>query len=772
MMTRLLVQLVTERRRPAGAVVILATVLALFGQSRLQFDDDPRAFFRRDEAAMEELERLYADFGADDNDVLVVLEAADAFSPEMLSVVRRIVAEAAGAEGIAAVESVLSVRRVGKWLQPLVPASDDTQRYAARRAEAFAHPLVAGHFLSRDGRVMLVLIRLQGESLTVAQIGPRVERLRAIARRATEGSSVRALLSGHPVVRLDVIRNSRREYLRIAGVAAVVSVALAMFFFRRAAAVAVCTAGPAIGVVWVMGILGMAGEPLSGMCIILPTLLFVVGFTGAVHLLVDIRRSLAAGEAPVDTAGNAVKRLFLACLLTSATTAVGLGSLALANNEILVRFGLIAAGGVMVQWLAVLLVVPLLCGGRLGRWLAPRARVTNESRWIRRFVGPAMLRPRLVASLGFAATLASAVAAVGLGSDIHWSEAVPEDSETSQAVRLCDRAFGGALLACVVVQWPPEMDLASPQVLQVVAEVHDLLEQGPATRGALSVADVLECLPGTTAEARAAELERLPEDMVRRLVRTDLRRLAVTAHLPDLGAAALEPGFLRLDRGLAEIETRHEGFRLKLTGTTVVAARSMRGMIADLWRSLITTAVVVFVMIAAELRSMALALAAIVPNAFPLALMAGVLVWTDQPLRVASAMTFSMCLGLAVDDTIHFLTRYRQVRRRGSNIPAAVARTMDDVGPAMIATSVVLIGGFGAMLASPMPLIHLFAWLSCLAIAAALVGDLLFLPAILLSFRRGEAGSSVEKCLDDGFWPARTGVSGRTLRGFPLAKAE
>ena len=103
-------------------------------------------------------------------------------------------------------------------------------------------------------------------------------------------------------------------------------------------------------------------------------------------------------------------------------------------------------------------------------------------------------------------------------------------------------------------------------------------------------------------------------------------------------------------------------------------------------------------------------------------------------------MTFSICLGIAVDDTIHFLTRFRAVVRAGADGPAAVQRTVQTVGLAMVVTSVILVGGFATMLFSSVPPIRTFGQLACAAMLAALVGDLFILPALILSFPREAYG--------------------------------
>ena len=125
---------------------------------------------------------------------------------------------------------------------------------------------------------------------------------------------------------------------------------------------------------------------------------------------------------------------------------------------------------------------------------------------------------------------------------------------------------------------------------------------------------------------------------------------------------------------------------------------------------------------------------------------------TDEPLRLTSAMVFCVSMGIAVDDTIHFLMRFRLEQRAGLETPAAVQRALNTVGSAMLVTSAILIGGFASLTFSQMPPIALFGKLMMIAIAAAMVGDLVILPALLLRFGgrlgkspTGPAGEKLDK---------------------------
>jgi predicted RND superfamily exporter protein len=328
--------------------------------------------------------------------------------------------------------------------------------------------------------------------------------------------------------------------------------------------------------------------------------------------------------------------------------------------------------------------------------------------------------------------------------DIRWTEALPHDCETSLAMEHCNQAFGGALLAYVVVEWPAGLDIDDPEVLNVVHDVYQCLYDNPEFRGPFSLLDVLASLPGkrTDLTDRARQLSRVPAKMIHRLVRRDLHRLVVTVHLPDIGAAALLPKLSRLQTELSA--KVRPGFDIRLTGTAVVAARNVNSIVTDMGNCLGIEAISVFLLMAVGLRSVLLGVMSMIPNLVPLLVATSILAWTGQPLTLTAAMAFNLCLGLAVDDTIHFLVRFKRELTVDGDARNAVLRTVDHIGTAVIMTTLILIGGFATLGMNSMPAIRTFASLSCATLLAALCADLFLLPAMLLCFFRSSTTTQAE----------------------------
>lgn len=728
-----------------AALVVLITGLAVVGVLRVEFDDDPRAAFHVANAEFDGLETFYAEFGQDDQEVYLIVDGDDLFSPSSMRALQAAYRSVKKMPEVATVVSLFDVRKRGPIPLMLVPFdTTDPERLARAKRDALSHPMAAGQFISADGKTTLFAARLAGENVAVSELGPTLAKLRTIVEHQLNPAGLQLRLAGHPSIRVDLLKTLRSEVVKFAAVSAVISGLIALAVFRRATAVLISVLGPVAGVLWTLGLMGWLGVKIDPLSVVLPTLLFVVGFTDAVHLVSDTQDNRSLGLSAADAAVKAVEHLGPACLLTALTTMAGFGSLAVARTECIQRFGLTCAGGTLVMFVAVQLVVPTLALTRLGKSLAPGGSRSGSKTFASLFspIYERLLRhPRLVATVSVLVTAGCFVTSLQLQSDQRWTESLPDDAETVQVTKRCDLVFGGTMFAYLMVEWPADRDLRSPEVWEALRKLHAICDESTIVRGPISVLSIVEALKRPSEEPTEAlkYLDRVPEPMLRRFVREDLGKAVVAMHTPDVGSARLAPEFARIEERLVQLRRELPGFELRLTGTVVVAARNVHQMIADLAWSLTIASVLVFLMMTVLFRSLLLGLLSVVPNVFPQAITAALLVWFGAPLTMTSVLTFSLCFGLSVDDTVHFLMRFCQERKRNDGPRAAILRTFQAVGGVMITTSLVLVGGFLAMLISQMPAVRTFAGLCCITLLAAIAGDLIMLPSLILCASGGKA---------------------------------
>jgi hypothetical protein len=736
--------LFARHRLLVALFVVAMTALAGWGISRLEFDDVPRDVFRTAGEDYATLRRFFKDFESDDSDCLLVIEAADVFTRPAVGALRSLVAQVKQIEGIRSVRSLADVVVFDRRLRPLLPPDDaPAGAFGEARRRALANPLARGQVVSEDGRTALVIARLESDRAGVDQIKPVIQKLNQAARAISRGSQLQVRLTGVPPIRVEIYDMVRRETRRFVVIGVALAFSMALFLFRQFWAAVIVACGPILASFWTLGVMGLVGERLNVINTVLPTLILVVGFADAMHLMMDIRHSLADGISPLDSASSAIGHLLVACLLTSGTTAIGFGALALAEVEVIRRFGLAAAGGCLLSLIAVMTVVPLLASTRLGH----RVRAAHSQDFVvrnfhvfERGLDWIMRHAKAVTAGGTLVVLILSTSMFWLVPDNRLVEMIPRGNDSYRALRHLDQALGGSLSIFVVVEWDKGLTLASREVLAGIAQVEACLRAKPQLHYPLSVLDLLQALPGSgDLSARVAVLGLVPQDILHRYVRSDTRRALVVARLADIGSSKSRPLFDEIDHDLATLGRQFPGLRFALTGTTVVGARNVHKMIESLNQSLVGAALAIFGSIAIGFRSALLAGISVLPNVFPMVATASALVLTGRPLQMTSVMVFSICLGIAVDDTIHFLNRFGRELAIDGDVRGAIKRTYYAVGSAVITTTLVLVTGFGSVLTSQMPSSRLFGWLSCTAFSTAIMGDLFLLPALLVCFYRPES---------------------------------
>ena len=740
-----LITLLTERTRATTFGVVAISLVALFGLTRLGFDDSYHEAFRSDDVRFEQLKTLTEAFGAGDADCIVLLESSDMLSRSSLDALRRMHRELNNlpeAEHAISLFSMRRAKRVGKLFLPLLPGPDaaDEELDRARR-EAALHPLVAGRMLSGDRRASLIVVRLKAGLHSIDDLEPIQANIRRLARECAVGSDVTCRLTGIPAIRVETIRRLEREHVFITLAGAVCATLIAWLMLRRWAAVLLVVAPAAVGVLWTIGALGVAGRSLNAVNIVLPPLVMVIGISDSIHLMFHFREACAAGLAPKEAMARSIRELIGACSLTALTTSVGFLSLLYSKDQIIGEFGIFGGIGVSLTFVAVMTLLPLLGATRLGQacLIAEKlGRAEPHGAWSDRIY--AFLAPRALwlAPVLLLVTVAMIGAAGRLKADFHFMENLTEESEAHQAMRRIEATFGGTPLLQVVVEWPEQQSLRSPELLAVLTETHAAIAHASIAGAPFSLLTVLESMPTKPGDLgeRFAELRHVPQEKLRSVVREDRRLTLVAANVPDAGAAALRGPLDRLDRDLTKIERRHPGYRLFATGFAVASTYRTSAMIADLLEGLSMEVFVIFVVITVALRSVPLGLLSLPSNLFPLLATIVVMQWFGLKLQYSTVLALNICLGIAVDDTVHFLSRYRQELRLDGDRRGALKRSFRVVAPVMAATTLLMLTGFGAGLFCSIPTVRDFSLCACTALVLALLSEAVILPTALLCVAR------------------------------------
>lgn len=677
------------------------------------------------------------------SEVMLVLSAEEFFEPGAAKVLRQMVER---------LEALPQVTRV-TWLdnapplnvfglpEPTLPDHRASPaRFVQAKAKALANPMIVGQFLSRDAKTAVLLLDI--DWFFVRSDADCTTRIVEEARSVLVGEPsvpIEVAITGNMPMRLRIgeknAENDRKfQYICYLGV-----LLMAAILFRGLAAVIVSALPVAVGIFWAFGFirfLDMQENPFN--FVVVPVLLSMIGFTDSVHMIAQIRANRVLGLPARTATALALDQVGGACFLTSLTTAIGFASLWWAHHDIVREFGICCVLGAGVMFVAVVTTIPLACRTWLGRGVQ-QGEVTG---WVERnfhrclpLIQFCTRHYRLVSVIALISTLVTALIALQLKPDERLFSGIPEDSSEAIALRQMDRAMGGLENSFVEATWSGDSLVSNEAIVKVSHEIEAVLKAEEKLGAPLGLAAIVEALPGEgSAIQKASLLELLPPPLKQVFWKPNSRRAVVVFRVQDIGIASYGDVFERVTGELNAIEKANPGVVLKLEGTAVQRWRNLYRIIVDLTKSLGTASIVIFLVLGVAYRSIRIGLISVIPNLFPLAVTGAAMWLFGQPLELVSVLAFTVCLGIAVDDTIHFMNRYRDEKATGEDHEQVILATVSGVGAAMTMTTVVLLAGFATVLLSDSRDHHVFALMGASTIAMAIVGDLLFLPALMMWF--------------------------------------
>jgi predicted RND superfamily exporter protein len=654
------------------------------------------------------------------------------------------------------------------------------QQLAELRERVFSNPLYRNYLISSDGRMTALTIELDTYSagsggseelggfessepdagsdeaphpfLTGPEISASAEALqRLITRYRAPGFELH--VAGGPMAAATLGAAIQRD-IGVFVTASMLVISLLLYvLFRRLSGVLLPLLVVFLALLCTLGTMALAGVAVTLPIQVLPSFLLAVGVCASVHILSLFFQMHQRGSRREEPIAYALGHSGFAVVMTSLTTAAGLASFATADLTPVMHFGIFGPLGVLFALLFTLVLLPALLAATPIRE-DPRAERSSKRALERvlSFCGAtAVRRPRAILVATAALLLLALAGALRLEFSHHELLWLPESDPTRQGVEFFDHQFQGSKTVEVLLDSGIENGFHDPGLLGRLEELRSWagsLQRGAISVGkTVSVADVLKEINQALNENRP-EYYTIPQD--RRLVAQefllfenagsdDLEDLvdsrfqlaSFMLKVPDGDAIELAPFFDEIEAHFREV--LGEGVEVTLTGGTAVSHRTFAAVIPSMTKSYAVAFLAITPLMIVFLRSVRRGLVSMIPNLVPVIFTLGLMGWIGFPLDISTMMIGAILLGVAVDDTIHFMhVFYRYYDLTGDPV-GAVVRTLQTTGRAMLFTSIVLSAGFFVhMLATVDNLTHTGA-LAGFAVIVAFLADVLLAPALLVT---------------------------------------
>ncbi|QDG49546.1 hypothetical protein FIV42_01970 [Persicimonas caeni] len=780
---------IVEHRWIVLGILLLVTAVIGAGLHRLETNFSVDEIHGLSGAQQQALEEVRETFGADERTLVVLVSADDIFRPAALAWIREASRSLKDLDGIARVESITETpvpqvkdsprgdNTLGSTDPPipspasLTPPSLKEMLSRLAKGEIRAGPVLGDEPIDAAGAERLQdalsdapLIRERlvspdaGSTLVVAQLDEDVESNADVAEvvsalndwlaehPAPEGVEVRP--AGLPYINATIIERMKRDQTILLPGSLLLALLLLFVAFRWWPAIYLPVVAVVCSAIMIVGAMGWLGVPVDILNNIVPVMVVIIGITDAIHLV--HRYGDYLDEDLVDASKDTFRSMAVACFLTSFTTAVGFVSLVVSETTVLQRFGLVAAGGVVLAYVVIITLVPAMLPA-VGQ---PPERVRNANTsgklnaLLERMADMHLRRP-WAATAAFL-VLAAPVAIYGV-TQLEVDNAVldqfdPKD-EIYQTVRRLEAEGFGVRTMDVVFRSAEDERLLQPDFLNRLHAFEKWADEQPGvqqTSGPTELLHEIWYLSTGNETARGRDFTDADTVDQLRLLAGASGRSPLQRHLSSDGEVARlevsvkdvgDQATLTLAEDLRnraeESVGALDGVEVAVTGRALISSQAIDTLIRDLLASLALAFVVIFAFMSLVLRSVRLGLVSLPATVLPLLVTAGYMAFRGIPLNAATVIIFSISIGLAVDGAIHVLARFREEAGRGESTDEALRHAVQGTGEAVILMYAALILGFALMLTSSFVPVRRFGELVSITVLTCLFSTLVLLPPLL-----------------------------------------
>lgn len=738
-------------------LVVFATFA--LGARRLGFSTDYRIFFSKEDPGLAAFEQLEKSFSKTDN-VLFVVKTGEAsvFSSDAITAVQEISREATALPYATRVDSVTNFQLAQAdgddiVVRDLVPAGASDPASLLRAKElGMNEPILLGSLLSRDGTTTGVNVSIDLPRKDPNEVTASITMAREIAARAkAKHPALDVRVSGMATMNHAFMETSVKDMRVMMPLMLLVMLGTMTVLLRSAWATVAVASVIVIAAGASMTVAGWLGYPLTPPSVAAPMMVLTVAIADGVHIVLAAQGAMARGLGRKDAIVASVKENLAAVTYTWLTTIVGFLCLNYSEAPPVRHLANMTSVGVTLAFVYSVTFMPALLA-----CLPIRARAEKEARTVRllsRLSGWIIRRRNVVLGATVAVTLVFGAAAMRLRTNDQFVQYFDESTAFRKDADFTMKNLSGIYRLELQVPSGEKDGITAPDYLRKLDSFATWLRAQEEVDHVFTFADIMKDVHAAT-HGGGPDARRLPEDRasaaeslllyemalppgldLKDRVSTDRASTRVSVTVKDLSSRDMT---LFADRAEAWLLST-QGIKTQAAGPVVIFSalsdRNAKGMVQGDFLSLALISICMIVV----LRSVKLGLLSVVPNVVPIIVGYGVWYFAVGQMNVVASVAGSISLGIIVDDTIHFLTRFSATHARTGDVEHAMEDTLTHAGPAMLATSGILALGFFVLTFSAFQMTSYLGWLSVLVVAIAPLADLFMVPALVLALHQWRA---------------------------------
>lgn len=621
----------------------------------------------------------------------------------------------------------------------------------------FKNEELINNFISEDGQSLLIFLR-HDDFLSKDKSD---ELITSVQNLLIDLDFEDAKLAGRTIGQKFYITTMVNEMATYVGFSLILVVLFLLIAFKSTWGLMVPQVVIVGSMVWIVGYMALINEPLNILLTILPSIMFVVSMSDVVHLVSKYIELLRQGHQKFEAIIISFKEIGIATFLTSLTTAIGFFSLYFVNVIPIQTFGLYTGIGVLMAFVLTFASLPFL----FYFTKPPKIAKDDEKNfWLpmmRKGFLFTMINKKLLAVITIVLIGIFSYGMTKIVSNNYLMDDIKPKVQMKKDFNFFDATFGGIR--------PFELSVAlkdssesfwNKENLKQLSTIEEYLQKEYGANIRLSLAQTMSILHrGSNAGnpefftvptkkndirkfkraikiANEGQLARLILDSTEQITR-------IQGTIPDWGNIKTTAANKEFQDFIDEHNLENV-FDIRLTGSAHLLDKNMSYMSTSLVKGLLFASLIVAAIMGLLFQSLRMVIISIIPNLIPLVFIAGIMGFFGIDLKITTAIVFTISFGIAVDDTIHFLTKYKLELNKGKSNLYALKRTYLDTGKAIVLTSAILCSGFLLLLFSDFLGTFYLGLMISITLLFAVLGDLFFLPVLLIYFYKPKPSKSIK----------------------------
>lgn len=756
-MNKSLLSLPTQYPKTIILFVLFTLVAATLGAKNLYFRGDYNIFFDGSNKQLQAFDEIQATFNKTDNlSIVIAPKSGDIFTPKYLTLLQEITHDAwqtpyssrvdsiANYQHTEAIDDDLIVEDLLLEDIPLDPARIQKVKQIALNEPTLKHSLISetGHVAVVNVTVQLPNIDMTKEVTDVVTFADQL-----VEKYQQAYPEVEFHQAGIVMMNSSFMKSAQQDSSTLVPTMLLVILVFLGIMLRSFLSV-LATLAVIIGTITAtMGLSGWAGMFLSTATVNVPTLVMTLAVADCVHVIASLRQAMQQGKTKDEAIVHSLQLNFMPILITSVTTAIGFLMMNASDSPVLRDLGNLSALGVMIAFVLAVTLLPAMLKVMPLR-IAPKPE-TKQSSYMDTFANFIVNNRKVILPLSVITLVATASFIPSNSINDDAVKYFDTSNEFRQAADFMEQNISGMTSISIAIKAGESQAISKPEFIKTVGDFTQWLREQPETDHVASLSDTYLRL-NKNMHGDDESYYKLPQDRELAAQYLLLYEMSLPYGLDLNNQLNIDKSSIKIQlttknfgsKELVDIEeriyqwfaTHAPQYEILASSPSLMFAHIGETNMDSMLKSLPIALVLISVLLVFALRSLPLGVISLVPNLVPAAIGFGIWALISGEINLGLSIVVSLTLGIVVDDTVHFLSKYQHARKQGNDAHQAVRYAFNTVGRALWITTVVLIAGFSVLAMSDFRLNSDMGQLSALIIFIALVVDFFMLPTLLMMF--------------------------------------